>query len=73
MAVDYFLTDGERVCPAEFGAYWSAREAATSYSLKLLDKAATTPAEEAEAQRLHGEASRLEKLARAAFLGLSSR
>lgn len=67
MAVDYFLSDGERVCPAEFGAYWNAREAATSYSLKLLDQPAITPEEEAEAQRLHAEARRLEKVAIAAF------
>lgn len=73
MAVDYFLTDGERVCPDEFGAYWAAREAASRYSMGLLDKAAITPAEEAEAQRLHGVAKRLETVARAAFLASSSR
>lgn len=73
MAVDYFITDGERVCPEEFGAFWAAKEAATEYSLKLLDQAVITPAEEAEAERLHAEARRLEKLARTAFLANHSR
>ena len=70
MAVEFFLTDGSRVCPLEFAAYESARRAHRElvYACLCHHPSSTAFVELDElGRRLALTVAELERVARAAF------